>query len=133
MSGLKNLLLKVGIVLFGIAFIVFGFIESSETKNFVKSTAVISQIILTGYNTDNEPEYQTMVKHTVDGVEYEGDMHEASGTFSEGKEVKIKYNPEDPTDIRGDDFFSNVGLFIAGGVFTLIGLSLLAKQIITGR
>ncbi|MBR2811989.1 MAG: DUF3592 domain-containing protein [Solobacterium sp.] len=120
-------------ILMGLAVGAFGgYTAFFETRGFEKTTAVITRIdeTFTGYDDDNNPEYSydVYVDYTVDGKEYSGMSDYYSGSYEEGKEITIYYNPADPTEIHGDAKNFGIYMMIIGPVVSIVALILLLRR-----
>ena len=111
----------------GIILIIFGcftFVSINNTKNYIKTEAIVSKTEL--YEAEHydgethfDATYQVYVKYTVNEKEYE----EEYGIFSdykEGDKVTISYNPSNPKEITQPNSIVLPIAFIIGGVVSLI-------------
>ena len=100
-------------ILAGLFFIGIGiYVAFFHTGGYEKTTAEI-----TGFEYVNHPGKQNklkavpVVKYTVDGVTYEGATDNTSSTYTLGKIITIYYNPENPSQIKGNS--KTLGLFVS--------------------
>ena len=107
------LLLAVGVVLL---------FTSPSSDKFVETTAEIVQII-EERSFDDEVTYYTFVEYRVDGVLYRQQLDTYDGTFYEGKQITVYFNPENPSEVHGSTTSFTLYAFIAGGVCLLIGIA----------
>ncbi len=77
-----------------------GFIKS---HGYVKSTGVVVSLReVESLDTDNDVviDYYPTVKFNVDGKEYTGELDISTSPSAVGTEVKIQYDPEDPSKVN---------------------------------
>ncbi len=116
--------------LVGTIFIIVGImanVKSSQFKEYaVEVNGVIEDIVIEEHT--DETDYDVYVSYEYDGVYYE-DIHIDfySSSMSEGQEIDLLIDPDNPTDIHsseGDLFFTL--MFVGmGGLFALIGYIIL--------
>ena len=111
----------------GVFFIFFGYRSLSyESRGYQKTTAVIQHMELVSADAESDS-YNVYVKYTVNGMTYMNvklDYYQSG--FTEGKEITILYNPNDPNDIHGDSKLFGILLIIAGGISIIYsGVSLI--------
>ncbi len=101
LSNNLKLLMKVGAVLFGLAFIVAGVIGIHQSNTFLPTKGVIRSMERTYVATDSDDTdtWKVMVSYTVDGKEYESDLGQKQDGFAVGQEIDILYNPDNPEAI----------------------------------
>ena len=118
-TGPGRFFVPLGIILIVFGCIMFGF----KTDNYLETTGRITSVTET-YSTDAEnntvTEYDLKVSYTVDGKAYEGELSNMNGSYSEGADIKLFYDPADPAKITN----SKLGnlfpiIFIAAGVLAL--------------
>lgn len=119
MKDLKQLLGAIIGLIMGIILIVCGFYNKNKQDNYTETTAVITKIDIEEGVGDESDTYNIFVKYTVDDKEYNEKLDESSSSYSVGDEVKIKYNPSDPTDITSSSKWIVLICFIAGALLTL--------------
>lgn len=122
-------------IVLGLVAIGFGvYTQFFQTKGFEQTTATITKIEETwrGYNDEtmeDEYDYEVYVKYSVDGKEYEGKADTYDGSYTEGKEITVYYNPSNPADIHGDSGILGFVLIGVGAVLVIAGAFLFIKQI----
>lgn len=122
-------------IVLGLACVGFGvYTQFFQTKGFEETTATITKIEENwrGYNEEtmeDEYDYDVYVKYTVDGKEYEGKADTYDGSYVEGKEITVFYNPSNPADIHGDSGILGIIMIAAGAVLTIAGVIMLIKRI----
>lgn len=91
------------------------------------TTAVITRIEEDWDGEDTT--YHVFVRYTVAGREYESELDEYKASFTEGKEIPVQYNPDDPAEVlsasKGTTYLA-VGI---GCVIGLAGLFLLVRSV----
>ena len=99
-NNLKRLM-KVGAILFGLAFIIASVIGIHQDNTFLPTKGVIRSMERTYVATDsNETDtWEVMVEYMVDGVDYISDQGQKKDDFTVGKEIDILYNPNNPEGI----------------------------------
>ena len=70
-------------------------------------------------------DYEVYVNYIVDGKDYSEKTDYYAGNYKEGMEIKIFYNPDDPTQIHGDKGTFGIVMMIGGAVVTVICIVLL--------
>ncbi|MBQ8086747.1 MAG: hypothetical protein IJ232_11650 [Lachnospiraceae bacterium] len=126
----RKILIIISVLVLGIAATAIGVYNSFLAgKGYVETTAVIDHIdeIERGYDEDNvmQYDYDVYVNYSVDGKEYTGKSDYYSGSYKEGMEIKISYDPNDPTKIHGDSKGMGIILMIAGSVTIVVCVVLL--------
>ena len=120
---LAALLILVALVVMGVGVYV-GFFES---RGFESATATIVRIDEEDDVTSaeaNAKTYTTTVTYTVDGKAYTEILDTYTSSYKVGKEVKIKYDPENPATIHADS--PGITLYLIG-----LGAALLLGSIFT--
>ena len=95
-----------------------------QSAGYVDGTATIVSIkedpdYVPDPDSENDVQYIVMAKYTVDGKEYTSQLNSYDPSYKVGGEVKIKYDPKDPTKLTSG-FGFGIYLMIAGGVILLI-------------
>ena len=100
---------------FGLILIVFGVILLGfKTDDFLETTGKITSVTETR-NEKNEKEYSVSFTYQVGGREYTGSFENLPGSFAEGDDIKIFYDPADPERITN----SKLGRIIAPAAIVL--------------
>ena len=125
-------------VLLGFAALAAGiYMTFFERRGFKETTAVIEKIdeIYDGTDEDGMTRYRydVYVVYTVDGKEYHGVSDFYSGTYKEGKRIKIFYNPDDPEQIHGDSFGAGIYCMIIGPVLIAVPLIIFIRDRMTTK
>ncbi len=124
------------LILIGIALIVFGVLYGKDKhENYLETTAVISRVESReefGADDTVETVYTYFMDYTVDGKEYKDvEVPGGSGSYKEGKEITILYDPADPSKVALPySALANVLMYVGGGLAVIIGL---AGLVISGR
>ncbi len=131
LNRLLTILLPILLVGGGIALIVLGIQNISKNKTYTETTAVITEMIDQSYYDEGTrvAQYDIQVQFTVDGKTVTAKLDEYRSGFQVGKEVKIKYNPDNPTDIVASGSLSSILLLGLGIVAIISG----AVAVIRGR
>ena len=112
-TGPARFFIPVGIIL-----IVFGIILSGmRTDKFEQTVGTVTSV--TEEIEDGQKQYDVGVAYTVDGKQYETTFENLTGDFTEGAQIDVYYNPENPestSNARMSSLFS----------LALIGLGALA-------
>ena len=114
-SGPARFFVPVGIILiiFGVILMIFRSDNYLETVG--KVTSVVEEV-----NSEKQKEYDISFTYTVDGKEYTGTFDNLSKKSSEGDEIKVYYNPDNPAKITNTKMGSFIGLIAIGlGVLAL--------------
>ena len=133
MFSLKGPGFKIAAAIIALAALVFGVYSTFfRSAGYVDGTATIVSIeedpnYIPDPETSNDVQYITTVKYTVDGKEYTTELNSHAPSYKVGGEVKIKYDPNDPSKITSG-FGIGIYLMIAGAVILLLILFLTIKQ-----
>ncbi len=114
-TGPARMFVPIGIILIVFGVIMLGF----KSDNFLETTGKITSVI-ENINSDNQKEYDVSFTYTANDREYEGLFPGLSGSFSEGADITVYYNPENPEQITNSKlggFFAP--LLIALGVLSM--------------
>ena len=95
------------LAIFGIGFIVANLlwtIPLITTRNYVEVDAVVTKVEEVDNSTPEHFDYDHAVtfKYTYNGVEYYGEKMYQTNEKIPSKATKIKFNPENPTEIAGN-------------------------------
>ena len=117
-AGIKILFLIGGLFMVGLG-VYFNFFQG---KDYVKASAVVVSV-REDHSIDAEnrlqAEYWPTVRYTVDGKEYTQELDSTVSKDDVGREVKIKYDPKDPSKVLSDTPAITLYLLIVGAVVTL--------------
>jgi len=126
-KAMTILFLVVGVIMIGLG-VYFGFIRAD---GYVKTTGVIVSLEEVYNPTENDIDavsYQPTVRFTVDGTEYQVEV----GTYVEkdklGQEMKIKYDPADPTKVEADQPGFAIYLLVVGGILVAVSIFIFVKN-----
>ena len=131
LSNTLKRLMKVGAILFGLAFIIAGVIGIRQDDTFLPTKAVIQSMERTYEATDaNETDtWEVMVAYSVDGKDYVTDLGQKKDDFTVGKEIDILYNPNNPEGIVLPGKTIWFIFMIAGAAVAVIAAGLLVRDL----
>ena len=104
-------------------------------KIAVKTEATITFIDYE-YGADNNDEagsHLVFVSFTADGKKYEGQLDFYSSDMEEGGTTTIVYDPKNPNNFRSDGTILYLILIAGGGVFIVMGLSVMGSASLAFR
>ena len=133
MFSLKGPGLKIFAAILALAALAFGVYSTFfRSAGYVNGTATIVSIeedpdYIHDPDSLNDVQYITTVKYTVDGKEYTAELNSYSPSYKVGGDVRIKYDPNDPSKITSG-FGIGIYLMIAGAVILLLILFLTIKK-----
>ena len=130
-SNTLKRLMKVGAILFGLAFIIAGVIGIRQNDTFLPTKAVIQSMERTYEAMDsNETDtWEVMVAYSVDGKDYVTDLGQKKDDFTVGKEIDILYNPDNPEGIVLPGKTIWFIFMIAGAAVAVIAAVLLVRDL----
>ena len=131
LSNTLKRLMKVGAILFGLAFIIAGVIGNRQDDTFLPTKAVIQSMERTYEAMDsNETDtWEVMVAYSVDGKDYVTDLGQKKDDFTVGKEIDILYNPNNPEGIVLPGKTIWFIFMIAGAAVAVIAAVLLVRDL----
>ena len=131
LSNTLKRLMKVGAILFGLAFIFAGVIGIRQDDTFLPTKAVIQSMERTYEAADaNETDtWEVMVAYSVEGKDYVSDLGQKKDDFTEGKEIDILYNPNNPEGIVLPGKTIWFIFMIAGAAVSVIAAVLLVRDL----
>ena len=131
LSNTLKRLMKVGAILFGLAFIIAGVIGIRQDDTFLPTKAVIQSMERTYEAADaNETDtWEVMVAYSVDGKDYVTDLGQKKDDFTVGKEIDILYNPNNPEGIVLPGKTIWFIFMIAGAAVSVIAAVLLVRDL----
>ena len=131
LSNTLKRLMKVGAILFGLAFIVSGIIGIHQDETFLPTKGVIRSMERTyvATNSDENDTWEVMVEYAVDGQTYVSDLGQKKDNFTVGKEIDILYNPNNPEGIVLPGKTIWFIFMIAGAAVAIVAAILLVKEI----
>ena len=131
LSNTLKRLMKVGGILFGLAFIIAGVIGIRQDDTFLPTKAVIQSMERTYEAMDsNETDtWEVMVAYSVDGKDYVTDLGQKKDDFTVGKEIDILYNPNNPEGIVLPGKTIWFIFMIAGAAVAVIAAVLLVRDL----
>lgn len=131
LSNTLKRLMKVGAILFGLAFIIAGVIGIRQDDTFLPTKAVIQSMERTYEAMDsNETDtWEVMVAYSVDGKDYVTDLGQKKDDLTVGKEIDILYNPNNPEGIVLPGKTIWFIFMIAGAAVAVIAAVLLVRDL----
>jgi hypothetical protein len=131
LSNTLKRLMKVGAILFCLAFIIAGVIGIRQDDTFLPTKAVIQSMERTYEAADaNETDtWEVMVAYSVDGKDYVTDLGQKKDDFTVGKEIDILYNPNNPEGIVLPGKTIWFIFMIAGAAVAVIAAVLLVRDL----
>lgn len=131
LSNTLKRLMKVGAILFGLAFIIAGVIGIRQDDTFLPTKAVIQSMERTYEAMDsNETDtWEVMVAYSVNGKDYVTDLGQKKDDFTVGKEIDILYNPNNPEGIVLPGKTIWFIFMIAGAAVAVIAAVLLVRDL----
>ena len=131
LSNTLKRLMKVGAILFGLAFIIAGVIGIRQDDTFLPTKGVIQSMERTYVATDSNDTdtWEVMVEYTVDGQPYVSDLGQKKDDFTVGKEIDILYNPDNPEGIVLPGKTIWFIFMIAGAAVSVIAAVLLVRDL----
>ncbi len=98
-------------------------------QGYVKGTGeIVSVDKQAGVDSDSE-DYEVTVRFQADGKEYTGKLNNYSPSYKVGKQIGIRYDPQDPSRVTGDSALS----FYLIGVGILILLVVIVSWVRTNK
>lgn len=117
------------VFLFGLVFAIIGVgllvfsIFTIKSYNEKNKTYVETNSVVIDYARNDEGLVAIIVEYTVDDETYTKQSNAYSNTpKSIGTKVKIKYNPNNPSEAIWVNDSTNIILPLMGGIFTLVGI-----------
>ena len=131
LSNTLKRLMKVGAILFGLAFIVSGIIGIRQDGTFLPTKGVIRSMERTYVATDSNDTdtWEVKVEYAVDGQTYVSDLGQKKDDFTVGKEIDILYNPNNPEGIVLPGKTIWFIFMIVGAVVAVVASVLLVRDI----
>ena len=109
--------------------IYIGFVKS---RGYVRSTGVVVSLRAEEtYDSDRGGTvtyYYPTVRYTVDGREYQGELDMSAAESSMGRELKIQYDPNDPSRVNSYSPGIVIYILIVSGVLLLLSVFMLLRR-----
>jgi len=119
--GLIFAIVGIGLLIFSVSTITS---YNEKNKTYTETTSVVVD-----YAYDDEGLEAIIVEYTVDGKAYRKQSNSYSNMpKSKGTQVKVKYNPSDPSDAIWVNDSTNIVLPLAGGLFALVGIIIVVSS-----
>ena len=121
-------------ILVGIVLLILGCIQFADTahnmESCVSSTTGTVTYVSTSHRMRGGTDDRATVSYNVDNIEYSISISTTNHRFSKGDMIKIKYNPDSPSDSHCTDYSSNASpfvFFILSIIMLVIGISSAVK------
>lgn len=119
-TGPGRFLIPLGLVLIVFGIILFSF----QTDKYLETTGKVTSVT-ESYTTDADnntvTQYDLKITYTVDGRTYEGELAGMNESYAEGADVKMYYDPADPSKISSSRLGKIVPIaMLGGGVFAVV-------------
>lgn len=113
-----------------IVLLVGGNITFFSHRGYVETTAVITKIEeVPRINAEDTNDHKVYVQYEVDGQTYEQASDHYQFDYSVGKEIRIYYDPNNPTIISGSSNVAGIVFMAFGGVIILVsGILMLTNK-----
>ena len=124
-KGMTIIFMLAGIVMVVLG-VYFGFVQG---KDYVKTTAVITRIVEEeDPSAENGIAQRPIVTYTAGGKEYTEKLDSWDPSYETGKEIKVKYDPADPSKVLEDSLGFTVYLLAVGAILIIIPIFYLIKN-----
>ena len=111
-TGPARVLVPIGLILVIFGCILLGF----KSDNYKQTTGTITSVT-ENPDAENKKEFDVSFTYTAEGKEYEGTFANLSGSFKEGGEIEVYYDPDNPQKTTNSKMGGFVPpLMIAAGV-----------------
>lgn len=115
-TGPARFFLPVGIVL-----IIFGIIlMGMNTGNYVETNGTITAVTALPKTADETQAYDVEIRYTVDGKDYTTTFPNVSGDYQTGADIKVFYDPADPTRTTNSKMNIIAPIMIGVGALALV-------------
>ena len=121
-TGPARFFVPLGIILIAVGI----FLLTLNTDSYLETVGKVTEVYETR-NQENSKVYDTSFTFTVDGKEYTGTFSELSEEYKVGDEIKVFYNPKDPTQTTN----SKLGGIVAPIMIGLGAVALVAGVLMT--
>lgn len=122
-------------ILFGLIFAVVGIglllfsVSTIKTYNEKNKTFTETTSVVVDYAYNDEGLEAIIVEYTVGGKAYRKQSNSYSNMPKlKGTQVKVKYNPNDPSDAIWVNDSTNIVLPLVGGLFALVGIIIVVSS-----
>ena len=113
-TGPARFFIPVGAILIIVGIILLSF----NTGSYVETTGTITAVTALPKTADEAQAYDVEIRYTVDGKDYTTTFSNMSGDYQTGADIKVFYNPADPTNTTNSKM-GNLFAYIAIGVGTV--------------
>ena len=124
-TGPARFLIPVGLILIILGIVLLGF----KTDKYVETVGRITSVTEGMFDEENnQQQYDVDFAYTVDGKEYTGSFGNLTGKFNVGDDIKVYYDPEEPTKTTDSKLGGIIppvmiglgAIAIVGGVLTAV-------------
>ena len=124
--------------LIGLAVIILGIniiISNNKFMKTAKATEGIISDVEIYRDSDGDRHSTVYVQYEVNGKDYEYASSFSSSSMREGDDIKVYYNPENPSDFKleGETIFNTVFPIAFGSVFFIVGMGMIIPPIIKSQ
>ena len=123
----------------GVLLIIVGIKNTkSPTADYIETMATVTDVAIESVKDNNgltREQQVVYVDYEVDGVKFTHKTYTKSGTYKQGDEVTVLYNPENPSEYVSEPRQGYGAFIIALGVIFIIGGAFLMfnKQSLKGK
>ena len=115
-TGPARFFIPVGVILIIVGIILLSF----NTGNYVETTGKITQVIENPVDEDETQTYDQTIQYTVDVKDYTTTFPNMSGNYQIGDEIKVFYDPADPTHTTNSKMNIIAPIMIGVGALALV-------------
>jgi len=115
-----------------VLFAYFGVTGIRERRDYIPTTAVITDITRIDRAGGTQDEHRVTVAYDVGQNHYESELGEYSSSMRVGKEIAVKYNPERPGEVATASYTAVVMSFVMA-VIALAGCAVVTWKRLGGR
>lgn len=129
MKHLRPYLFPLVCILAGLIFAGFGGYNLYARFTFTPTDALITDVWYTDSgNYEDAPSTHALVSYTVDGESYEEELQNFATKDAEiGKVIRVRYNPNNPSEVHGDKTILPYVQVAFGSLFVVVGAVLLTR------
>ena len=125
-----SIIMGVIFTIIGIGLIIFMFNLDKDYKEKAKKYVEITAKVVDNNYDISDDVYTPVIEYTVDGQNYRKELSTSSSAKkTEGTEIKIKYNPSNPSEFIESSGSMSFILGIVGGIFSVVGIGLVIFNI----
>ena len=130
LGPIGSIIMGVIFTIIGVGLIIFMFNLDKDYKEKAKKYVEITAKVVDNNYDISDDVYTPVIEYTVDGQNYRKELSTSSSAKkTEGTEIKIKYNPSNPSEFIESSGSMSFILGIVGGVFSVVGIGLVIFNI----